>query len=39
MVYPLTVASKSSSASRKNAALDIMQRMSEHSPEIVQQVR
>ncbi|EGN96671.1 hypothetical protein SERLA73DRAFT_170096 [Serpula lacrymans var. lacrymans S7.3] len=37
LIYPLTVASKSSSASRKNAALGIMDRMREHSPAIVEQ--
>ncbi|KDQ61375.1 hypothetical protein JAAARDRAFT_66505 [Jaapia argillacea MUCL 33604] len=37
LIYPLTVASKSSSASRKNAALAIMDRMREHSPIIVEQ--
>ncbi|KAH7926057.1 FAT-domain-containing protein [Leucogyrophana mollusca] len=37
LIYPLTVASKSSSASRKNAALAIMDRMREHSPAIVEQ--
>ncbi|GBE86637.1 Serine/threonine-protein kinase tor2 [Sparassis crispa] len=37
LVYPLTVASKSSSASRKSAALAIMDRMREHSPIIVAQ--
>jgi FKBP12-rapamycin complex-associated protein len=39
MVYPLTVASKSSSIARKHAAEEIMQRMREHSPVIVEQVR
>lgn len=39
LIYPLTVASKSSSISRKNAALNIMDRMREHSPVIVEQVR
>jgi len=38
LIYPLTVASKSSSASRKNAALAIMDRMREHSSTIVAQV-
>ena len=38
LVYPLTVASKSSSAVRKKAALNIMDRMREHSPIIVEQV-
>ncbi|KAF9054520.1 atypical PIKK FRAP protein kinase [Panaeolus papilionaceus] len=37
LIYPLTVASKSSSAARKNAALAIMDRMREHSPTIVSQ--
>ncbi|KDQ52943.1 hypothetical protein JAAARDRAFT_61533 [Jaapia argillacea MUCL 33604] len=37
LIYPLTVASKSSSASRKNAALAIIDRMREHSPIIVEQ--
>ncbi|KAI0653553.1 FAT-domain-containing protein, partial [Cubamyces menziesii] len=37
LVYPLTVASKSSSAVRKEAALNIMDRMREHSPIIVEQ--
>ncbi|RDB15759.1 Serine/threonine-protein kinase tor2, partial [Hypsizygus marmoreus] len=37
LIYPLTVASKSSSASRQNAALAIMDRMREHSPTIVKQ--
>lgn len=37
LIYPLTVASKSSSAVRKNAALGIMERMREHSPIIVEQ--
>jgi serine/threonine-protein kinase mTOR len=38
LVYPLTVASKSSSVTRKNAAHLIMERMREHSPSIVDQV-
>jgi phosphatidylinositol kinase/protein kinase (PI-3 family) len=38
LIYPLTVASKSSSATRKSAALAIMDRMREHSPTIVLQV-
>lgn len=38
LIYPLTVASKSSSAARKNAATSIMERMNEHSPTIVKQV-
>ncbi|KAI6164648.1 phosphatidylinositol 3-kinase [Pisolithus thermaeus] len=37
LIYPLTVASKSSSATRQNAALLIMDRMKEHSPVIVEQ--
>ncbi|KAF8817420.1 phosphatidylinositol 3-kinase [Phlegmacium glaucopus] len=37
LIYPLTVASKSSSASRQNAAIAIMERMREHSPLIVSQ--
>lgn len=37
LIYPLTVASKSSSAVRKKAALNIMDRMKEHSPVIVEQ--
>ncbi|KAG9313026.1 phosphatidylinositol 3-kinase [Chiua virens] len=37
LIYPLTVASKSSSISRKNAALNIMDRMKEHSLVIVEQ--
>ncbi|KAF8659826.1 hypothetical protein AX16_001711 [Volvariella volvacea WC 439] len=37
LIYPLTVASKSSSKARQSAALGIMDRMREHSPEIVQQ--
>ena len=36
-MYPLTVASKSSSVVRKKAALNIMDRMKEHSPIIVEQ--
>lgn len=38
LIYPLTVASKSSSKSRQGAALAIMERMREHSPTIVAQV-
>ena len=38
LIYPLTVASKSSSISRKNAALSIMDRMRDHSATIVEQV-
>ncbi|KAI0741336.1 atypical/PIKK/FRAP protein kinase [Daedaleopsis nitida] len=37
LVYPLTVASKSSSAVRKKAALNMMDRMKEHSLTIVEQ--
>ncbi|KAF8064841.1 phosphatidylinositol 3-kinase [Lyophyllum atratum] len=37
LIYPLTVASKSPSASRRNGALAIMDRMREHSPTIVTQ--
>ena len=39
LIYPLTVASKSPSALRKDAALAIMDRMKQHSPAIVEQVR
>ncbi|KAL4065913.1 phosphatidylinositol 3-kinase [Scleroderma citrinum] len=38
LIYPLTVASKSSSVTRRNVALNIMDRMKEHSPTIVEQV-
>ena len=38
LIYPLTVASKSSSATRKSAALTIMDAMREHSATIVEQV-
>lgn len=38
LVYPLTVASKSSSIARKNAAKSILDRMREHSVIIVEQV-
>lgn len=38
LIYPLTVASKSSSVARQNAAIAIMERMREHSPTIVSQV-
>src|SRR5712671_234230 len=38
LVYPLTVASKSPSTLRKDAALAIMDRMKQHSPVIVEQV-
>ncbi|KAG5650773.1 hypothetical protein H0H81_011098 [Sphagnurus paluster] len=37
LIYPLTVASKSSSITRRNAALAIMERMREHSGLIVNQ--
>ncbi|EJD07323.1 atypical/PIKK/FRAP protein kinase [Fomitiporia mediterranea MF3/22] len=37
LIYPLTVASQSSSLSRKNAALAIMDRMRDHSATIVEQ--
>ncbi|KAJ7066574.1 phosphatidylinositol 3-kinase [Mycena amicta] len=37
LIYPLTVGSKSPSASRKEAAQKIMDRMREHSPKIVEQ--
>lgn len=39
LVYPLTVASKSSSKSRQAAAVLIMDRMREHSAVIINQVR
>ena len=39
LIYPLTVASKSPSPLRKDAALAIMDRMKQHSPAIVEQVR
>lgn len=39
LIYPLTVASKSPSTLRKDAALAIMDRMKQHSPAIVEQVR
>jgi serine/threonine-protein kinase mTOR len=38
LIYPLTVASQSTSAVRKRAALAIMNRMKEHSASIVEQV-
>lgn len=38
LIYPLTVASKSSSSARRTAALLIMERMKEHSMTIVTQV-
>jgi FKBP12-rapamycin complex-associated protein len=37
MIYPLTVASKSSSKARQDAAAEITERMKEHSPDIVNQ--
>ncbi|KAG6864919.1 hypothetical protein C0991_006407, partial [Blastosporella zonata] len=37
LIYPLTVASKSTNASRSNVALTIMGRMREHSPTLVSQ--
>ncbi|KAI5120260.1 hypothetical protein M0805_004596 [Coniferiporia weirii] len=37
LIYPLTVASKSSSISRKDAAIAIMERMRDHSAIIVEQ--
>lgn len=37
LVYPLTVASKSASLQRKNAANKILTSMSDHSPELVKQ--
>ncbi|KAG8741303.1 phosphatidylinositol kinase- protein kinase tor1 [Ceratobasidium sp. 414] len=37
LIYPLTVASKSSSIARRNAATAIMDRMREHSPKVVDQ--
>ncbi|EIW79336.1 atypical PIKK FRAP protein kinase [Coniophora puteana RWD-64-598 SS2] len=39
LIYPLTVASKSSSTARQNAARNIMDRMSEHSSAIVEQAK
>lgn len=38
LIYPLTVASKSSSETRADAAINIMNEMRDHSMEIVQQV-
>lgn len=38
LIYPLTVASKSSSISRRDAALSIMERMRDHSATLVEQV-
>lgn len=37
LVYPLTVANKSASIARKNAACKILKTMCEHSPSLVQQ--
>jgi FKBP12-rapamycin complex-associated protein len=37
LVYPLTVASKSASMARRNAANKILKSMCEHSPVLVQQ--
>lgn len=37
LVYPLTVASKSASLARRNAANKILKSMCEHSPALVQQ--
>lgn len=37
LVYPLTVASKSASMARRNAANKILKNMCEHSPVLVQQ--
>lgn len=39
LIYPLTVASKSSNELRVNSAKSIMDRMREHSPVIVNEVR
>ena len=39
LVYPLTVASKSASAARKNAATKILKSMCDHSNTLVQQAR
>ena len=39
LVFPLSVASKSTSPSRKKVALDLMDRMRDHSVAIVEQVR
>lgn len=38
LIYPLTVASQSSSLARQNAATDILNKMKEHSYLIVSQV-
>ena len=37
MIYPLTVAAKSSVAQRRDAALHILNNMKEHSPNLVNQ--
>jgi len=39
LIYPLTVASKSESDIRKNAAILVMDRLRDHSPKLVEQVR
>lgn len=39
LIYPLTVASKSNSQLRQLAAAEIMDRLREHSPVLVEQVR
>jgi FKBP12-rapamycin complex-associated protein len=39
LIYPLTVASKSESHIRKNAAILVMDRLRDHSPKLVEQVR
>lgn len=39
LVYPLTVATKSASNSRKNAAMKILKSMCDHSNTLVQQAR
>jgi FKBP12-rapamycin complex-associated protein len=39
LIYPLTVASKSNSELRRFAAAEIMDRLREHSPVLVEQVR
>lgn len=38
LIYPLTVASKSESHIRKNAAILVMDRLRDHSPKLVEQV-
>lgn len=38
LIYPLTVASQSTSPARRDAAVVIMTRMKEHSPDVVAQV-